>query len=86
MIDVGQGQGWVVSEPAKLKKPGQTPCGPSDKEEGGQGGDSRAHGVMSRKDQGPQLPRDSLPSPFTSQALPPQGENLLQIRLLQKIF
>ena len=73
--------------PPSSKSQGRHPVGHQTKRTGArEGGDNRAHRVKSRKDQGPQLPRDSLPCPFTSQALPPEGENLLQIRLLQKIF
>lgn len=84
----GVGQGGDVPEPAKLKKPGPyTLLGNQTKRKGGQEGrQQQSSQSQSQKDQGPQLPRDSFPNPFTSQALPPQRENLLQIRLLQKIF
>lgn len=73
--------------PPSSKSQGRHPVGHQTKRKGArEGGDSRAQRVKSQKDQGPQLPRDSLPSPFTFQALHPQGESLLQIRLLQKIF
>lgn len=62
--------GVVVS----LNRQGRHPAGQSDNEEGGQEGrEQQSSHCKSRKGQGPQLPRDPLPSPFTSQALPPGG-------------
>lgn len=86
MTEMGREEGLSLN-PSSSKSQGRLPVGHQTKRKGArEGGDNGAHRVKSWKDQGPQLPRDSLPSPFTSQALPPQGENLLQIRLLQKIF
>lgn len=68
MTEVGRG-GGVVPEPVKLKKPGQTPCGPSDKEEGGQGGrgqrssESRVGKIRGHSSRGILSPAPSLPRP-----------------------
>lgn len=70
------GQGGDVPEPAKLKRPGHTPCwvirrrGREDRK----GGNNRAHRVRARKIRGHSSQRDSFPNPFTSQALPPRGK------------
>lgn len=64
------GQGGVCLNRPSSKSQGGHPAGQSDKEEGGQEGSSQS---KSWKVQGPQLPGDPLPSPFTSQALPPGG-------------
>lgn len=93
VIDVGQGQGWLVSEPAKLKKPGQTPCGPSDKEEGGQGGrgqqSSRSHepersGATTPKGFSPQPLHFPGPASSGGKSAPdsPPPENLLSVTAL----
>ena len=82
----GVGQGGAVPAWPGSKSP-QTPCwavrqrGREDRKGGNQSSQCK-----SPKDQGPQLPRDSLGRPSTAQALPPQGGSLLHICILHKVF